>query len=110
KHYETALAQVRRTDRQADEGVILNSLGVTLGRLGRHEDACRVLDESVTLNEATGERLLLAHALAAMGDACAAAGRAADARRAYERAGAIRRELGDADAADRLVRRVRECV
>ena len=110
KHYETALAQIRRTDRQADEGVILNSLGVTLGRLGRHEDACRVLDESVTVNEAIGERLLLAHALAALGDACAAMGRAADARRAYERAGAIRRDLGDAAAADRLTQRIRECV
>jgi tetratricopeptide (TPR) repeat protein/class 3 adenylate cyclase len=109
RHYETALAQVRRIDQRADEGVILNSLGVTLSRLGRHEEAWRVLNESATLNEATGERLLLAHALAAMGDACAATERAADARRCYERAAAIRRDLGDAEAADRLARRILEC-
>ncbi|HYL30517.1 MAG TPA: tetratricopeptide repeat protein [Gemmatimonadales bacterium] len=108
-HYEAALAQVRRMDQRADEGVILNSLGVTLSRLGRHEEACRVLNESVTLNEATGERLLLAHALAALGEASAATGRAADARRCYERAAAIRRDLGDAEAADRLARRIQEC-
>jgi hypothetical protein len=68
-----------------------------------------VLNESVTLNEATGERLLLAHALAALGEASAATGRAADARRCYERAAAIRRDLGDAEAADRLARRIQEC-
>jgi len=107
-HYEAALVAVLRTDQRADEGVILNSLGVTLSRLGRHEDACRVLDESVTLNEASGQRLLLAHALAALGDACAANGRAGDARRFYQRAEAIRRDLGDAGAADRIAQRLKE--
>jgi class 3 adenylate cyclase/tetratricopeptide (TPR) repeat protein len=107
-HYEAALAEVRRTDQRADEGVILNSLGVTLSRLGRHEEARCVLDESATLNEATGQRLLLAHALAALGDASAATGRAGDAQRFYERAGAIRRELGDTEAADRLAQRMKE--
>jgi len=107
-HYEAALAEVRRTDQRADEGLILNSLGVTLNRLSRYDDACRVLDESVTLNEAAGQRLLLAHALAALGDACAATGRGGDARRFYQRAETIRRDLGDAGAADRLAQRVKE--
>lgn len=107
-HYEAALRAVRRTDQRGDEGVILNSLGVTLSRLERHEEACRVLAESATLNEATGQRLLLAHALAALGDASAATGRPGDARGFYERAGAIRRDLGDAEAADRLARRITE--
>ena len=107
-HYETALAQVRRMDQRADEGLILNSLGVTLSRLGRHEEACRVLEESAALNEATGERLLQAHALAALGNEYAATGHAADAQRFYHDAEVIRRDLGDVEAADRLAQRMQE--
>jgi len=88
--------------------LILNSLGVTLSRLGRHEEARCVLEESVALNEATGQRLLRAHALAALADACAATGRRADACRYYEGARAIRSDLGHTQAADQLIQRIRE--
>jgi tetratricopeptide (TPR) repeat protein len=107
-HYEAALTEVRRTDQRADEGLILNSLGVTLSRLGQHEEARRVLEESVALNEATGQRLLQAHALAGLADACAATARTADAHRYYEGARAIRSDLGHTEAADQLIQRIRE--
>jgi hypothetical protein len=67
-----------------------------------------VLEESVALNEATGQCLLQAHALAALADACAATGRTADARRYYEGARAIRADLGHTEAADQLIQRIRE--
>ena len=108
EHYERARELVRRTSQRADEGLVLNSLGVTLNRLGRHEDARRVLLESVALNETTGQRLLQAHALAALGETCAAAGHPGPARQYYEEAIAIRTDLGHADAAERLAGRVRE--
>jgi tetratricopeptide (TPR) repeat protein len=108
EHYERARELLRGTSQRADEGLVLNSLGVTLNRLGRHEDARRVLLESVALNETTGQRLLKAHALAALGDTCAAAGHPGPARQYYEEAIAIRTDLGHADAAERLAGRVRE--
>ena len=49
------------------EALILNSMGVTLTRLHRREEARTVLDKSVALTRETGEQELEAHALAALG-------------------------------------------
>ena len=66
-HYEAALLLVRAQGDPAQEGLILNSLGVTLTELGRPEEARTALEESVAVSRRTGERLLEAHALAALG-------------------------------------------
>ena len=65
KHYEAALLLAREHGDRVEEGVILNSLGITLSKLNRPEEARTVLEESVTLNQETGQRLLEAHALTA---------------------------------------------
>src|SRR6185503_14308156 len=49
------------------EAVILNSLGVSLTKLNRPEEARTVLDESLALCREIGERQLEAHALSALG-------------------------------------------
>ena len=53
-HYEAALLLSREDHDPAQEGLILNSLGVTLSKLNRPEEARTVLEESVALNRQTG--------------------------------------------------------
>ena len=67
RHYESALALVRGQGNPGHEAVILNSLGVSLTKLGRPEEARTVLEESLALSREIGERQLEAHALAALG-------------------------------------------
>src|SRR5262249_25745937 len=74
-HYEAALLLVRDQNDPAQEGVVLNSLGVTLSRLNRPEEARTVLEESLALNRETGQRLLEAHALSGLGQVARALGR-----------------------------------
>jgi tetratricopeptide (TPR) repeat protein len=76
-------------------GLILNSIGATLLRLGRFDEARAVLEEAVHTNHATEERQLEAHALAALGDALMGCDRPTDARCAFEQSGALRPLLGD---------------
>jgi serine/threonine protein kinase/tetratricopeptide (TPR) repeat protein len=94
-HYEIALVQARELCDRASEGLILNSLGVTLARLDRCEEARTVLEESVALNSQTGERKLEAHALTALGEVRCARGAPDDARDCFERSLALRKMLGD---------------
>jgi len=68
---------------------------VTLSRLHRHEEARTALEESVALNRERGERLLEAHALAALGDVWRARGRHETAETCFEQSLAFRRTLGD---------------
>jgi hypothetical protein len=77
-------------------------MGVTLARLHRHEEARTVLEDSVALNGSTGERLLEAHALAALADVSIRLGRTETACDCLERAAGIRQDLGDTGAAEAL--------
>jgi tetratricopeptide (TPR) repeat protein/class 3 adenylate cyclase len=96
RHYEAALRLVRdQGGDRANEGLLLNSLGVTLSRLHRHEEARTALEESVALNRDRGDRLLEAHALAALGDVWRARGRPDTAATCFEQALALRCALGD---------------
>jgi len=74
---------------------MLNSIGATLLRLARFDEARAVLEEAVQANRSTGERQLEAHALAALGDALLASARPSDARAAFEQSGALRPLFGD---------------
>jgi tetratricopeptide (TPR) repeat protein len=96
RHYEAALRLVRdRGGDRAHEGLLLNSLGVTLNRLHRHDEARTALEESVARNRESGERLLEAHALAALGDVWRAGGRSETAAACFEPSLSLRRVLGD---------------
>jgi tetratricopeptide (TPR) repeat protein len=93
---------------RAQEGLALNSIAVTLARLNRHEEARTVLEESVRLNRETGEQLLEAHALAALGDVWCAVSRFAAARECYEQSLSLRRVLGDRPGEGHLLQRLED--
>jgi serine/threonine protein kinase/tetratricopeptide (TPR) repeat protein len=92
-HYERLLWIARQLADRKSEGLALNSLGVTLSRLNRHEEARTVLEESIALNERSGAQLLQAHALTALADVCEASGRRDAAADCRERSLALRREI-----------------
>jgi tetratricopeptide (TPR) repeat protein len=97
QHYEAGLRLVRAQGHRAHEGLMLNSIGVTLHRLSRHDEARAVLDESIALNREIGEGLLEAHALAVLGDVWRACGRPDLAASCFEQSLALRVTLVDLD-------------
>jgi tetratricopeptide (TPR) repeat protein len=68
---------------------------VTLTELNRPEEARTALEESVGLSRESGEQLLEAHALAALGQVSRIAGRFDRAVMYFEQSREIRRALGD---------------
>jgi tetratricopeptide (TPR) repeat protein/class 3 adenylate cyclase len=104
-HYDAALRLCRETGDRVHEGLMLNSMGVTLTRLQRYDEARTVLEESVALNRETRERLLEAHALAALAEVSLCLGARPAAIDCLDAALARRRELGDEGAAAELLRR-----
>lgn len=74
---------------------MLNSMGVTLAHLHRHEEARTVLEESVALNRGSGEQLLEGHALTALADVSLQIGRSEAAREYLEAALALREKMRD---------------
>ena len=95
RQYEAALRLCRELEDRIHEGLILNSVGATLLKLRRHDEARTALEEGIRANARSGERLLEAHGHALLGDVLVAAGRPRDAGLAYERALALRLALGD---------------
>jgi serine/threonine protein kinase/predicted ATPase len=93
--YERTLELCRERDDPAGTGLALNSLAVTLVRLDRRDDAYARLEEAAAFNRASGERLLEAHAQAALGDLHCDDGRLGDAERCYRRSLRIRRAIAD---------------
>ena len=75
--------------------MILNSLGVTLSKLNRPEEARTVLEESVALNRGTGQPLLEAHALAALGHVSRTLGRSIARRRTIPQSARSPARAGD---------------
>ena len=90
------------------KALILNSLGVTLTKLNRPEEARTVLEESVALNRETGQRLLEAHALAALGHVSRALGRLDRAANEFEQSLELRRAAGDRVGEAWMRRRIAE--
>ncbi len=80
RHYEAALRLCREGRDRVHEGLILNSLGATLHRLQRWDEARTALLDGVRVTEATGEVQLQAHALGALGEVCLDSGRLEEAR------------------------------
>ena len=107
-HYDAGLRLCRETGDRVHEGLMLNSMGVTLARLQRYDEARTVLEESVALTRGLGERLLEAHGLAALADVSVCLGRVAAARDCLDAALALRRGLGDEAGAAQVLRRLGE--
>ena len=72
-----------------------DSIGVTLARLHRYDEARTALEEALVVNRQTHERLLEAHTLASLGDVAQSLGRPDAAAESFEAALALRRELQD---------------
>jgi tetratricopeptide (TPR) repeat protein len=79
-----------------------------LARLNRHDEARTALEESVILNRQTGERLLEAHALAALGDVHVAGRRFTAAVECLEQSLQLRRLLADAPGQQRMQQRLEQ--
>jgi serine/threonine protein kinase/tetratricopeptide (TPR) repeat protein len=115
EHYEAALALVRGPllagggSSRGDEAVILNSLGVSLTKLGRPDEARTVLEESLALSREIGERQLEAHALAALGLVCMNTHDLAAAAGCFEQSRVIREALGDRAGEASMRRRLAAC-
>lgn len=62
-HFEAGLRLCLERGDRVHEGLMRNSLGATLLRLHRHEDAIAMLQASVHVTTETGERTLQVHAL-----------------------------------------------
>ena len=109
-HYELALRLTRVLSDRVHEGLMLNSLGITLGRLNRHEEARTALEDSVELNRATNQRLLESHALTALGDIHRIRQRSDLAHVCYGQSLALRRALNDAAGEALLIQRLAQLV
>ena len=106
RHYDAALRLCRLHGDRAHEGLMLNCVGLALTRLQRYDEARTVLEESVAHNRGTSERLLEAHALAALADVSLRLDGAGSARELLEGALAIRQHLGDDAGTAELRRRL----
>jgi serine/threonine protein kinase/tetratricopeptide (TPR) repeat protein len=93
--YEKALGIFRGLHDSAHTGLMLNSIGVTLNKLGRRDEAIERLEEALDLHRESGERLLESHALAALGDVFYETGTHERARMHYQASLEIRRERRD---------------
>jgi tetratricopeptide (TPR) repeat protein len=66
-----------------------------LGRLRRYEEARTALEDALAINRQSGERLLEAHTLAALGDVAHETGRFDAALAHFDASLAIRRQIDD---------------
>ncbi|QJR37838.1 serine/threonine-protein kinase PknK [Gemmatimonas groenlandica] len=95
REYEAALRICRETSDTVHEGLILNSLGASLNKLRRWDEARTALTDAVRVTTATGEQQLLGHALSALADVCIGRGQYLEAFEHLHPAMHIRRALGD---------------
>ena len=93
--FEQAFDDLSRAGDDLHAGLVLNSIGRTLRDLGRFPEARARLEEAIALNERTGERLLLSHALMTLGDIALDTGGADEAVERFRAALELRAALGD---------------
>ena len=101
-HYEVALATFRDAHdlfealgHAASAGLMSNSIGACLLKIGRLDEARTTLDAAVRTHAAGGEPLLEGHALALLGDVAVAQADIPRAASCYERSLAVRRRIDD---------------
>jgi len=94
-HYLAAASLFHDLDDRVHEGLMLNSRGVTLTRLSKYDEARAILGQARELNLRTGQRLLEAHSLSALGELAILEGDLQLAKAAYSSSLDIRREIRD---------------
>lgn len=95
ERYESALDVYESLGDEDSAGLIQNSLGVTLRKLGRRDEARLRLEEALEMHRLRGASLLEGHALAALAELDLEADDVEAARRRFRSSLDIRRELGD---------------
>ena len=99
--YQEAIAHFKRAlallppDEGARRAALTEKLGRVYARLNRHDEALRLLNESLTLAGAAGDRAVAARALACLGNVARARGMPADAIARYNDSLAASRVIGD---------------
>ncbi|HUE85942.1 MAG TPA: tetratricopeptide repeat protein [Vicinamibacterales bacterium] len=93
--FREALSVFERLGHGEHIGLMLNSIGSCLARLGRVEEAQATLEGAVGAHAAGGHLLLEGHALALLGDVARAQRDTPRAVAAYEQSLVIRQRLGD---------------
>ena len=94
-HYENALRVCKAVGDDVHAGLMLNSIGVTLHKLGRLTEARSVLESALKVHRKNESTVLESHALAAIGDILYDERRFELAIQVYERSLNLRRELKD---------------
>jgi len=84
-----------RLDQARSAGLMLNSIGACLLKLGRPAEAAQTLEHAIVVHAAAGHSLLEGHALALLGDVALVEGEAVRALAHYETSRAIRERIGD---------------
>jgi tetratricopeptide (TPR) repeat protein len=95
EHYRSAFEIFQNLGDIVHAGLISNSLGVTLHKLGRLKQAASMLQGALDMHRASGQRLLEGHALAALGDIFFDEMSLDLASEHYRASLEIRREIGD---------------
>ena len=93
--FREGLAVFERLGQRGHTGLMLNSIGSCLARLGRAEEAQATLERAVHVHADSGQLLLEGHAVALLGDVARAQRDAPRAVACYERSLAIRQQLGN---------------
>lgn len=93
--YEAALALFRQVDDNAGIELMLSSIGATLVKQRRFDEAAPTLQEALARHGSSGNILLQAHAETGLGEICEARGDHEAARRHYANAMTLRDRAGD---------------
>lgn len=94
-HYQSALKACEQIGDEVHAGLMLNSIGVTLRKLGRLTEAHAALESALERHRANGSFVLESHALAAIGDIFYDQGKFEFSIQAYEESLGIRMNLED---------------
>jgi tetratricopeptide (TPR) repeat protein len=93
--FRQALVEFERLDQPEHAGLMLNSMGACLLRLGRADEAKSMLDRAMRAHATSRQDVLEGHALALLGDVAEMQRDHAAAIAAYEQSLAIRQQRGD---------------
>ena len=94
-HFQAALMGFQALGDPVHQALMLNSIGVTLRKLGRLDEAVVCLEEGAATARHAGQVLLEGHALASLGEISYDRGRYDEARASFERSLDLRRDAND---------------
>jgi tetratricopeptide (TPR) repeat protein len=104
--YGRALTVLRGLENAPGIGLVLNSIGVTLVKQHRYEEAEHVLREALEVHRTAHDALLEAHAQTALGEIAEMRGDLALARQCYQLSLGLRQSAGDASGTGWMLHRI----